>query len=178
MACTKLSETPIGQEVERLFGEISAKRGDLCTNPVTGGDFVYGLDPIEQQKNAAYKRLLARAYFALHGPPDAPQMPTDDYDRNRAKYANGLLGFITAQFIWSMESRNDLKVHPPFADFAAGMLWQHDNNVEGCSLPYFPAEQFAELKGRFPPRKLEGLEWFNWLPPKRQNRAKQNRRAV
>ena len=178
MASTKPNEALVGREVERLFGEISAKRGELCENPVTGGDFVYGFDPIEQQKNAAYKRLLARAYFALHGPPDAPLMPTDDYERNRAKYATGLLGFITAQFIWSMESQNDLKVHPPFADFAAGMLWQHDNNVEGCFLPYFPAEQFAELKGRFPPRKLEGLEWFNWRPPRRQKRAKQNKRAA
>jgi hypothetical protein len=30
MASSNLSETPIGREVERLFGEISAKRGDLC----------------------------------------------------------------------------------------------------------------------------------------------------
>jgi hypothetical protein len=178
MASTRQTETPIRREVERLFGEISARRGDLCTNPVTGGDFVYGFDSIKRQKDAAYKRLLVREYFVLNGPADAPLIPTDERDRGHAKYAAGLLGFITAQFIWSMESQNDLKVHPPFADFAAGMLWQHDNNVEGCSLPYFPAEQFAELKGRFPPRKLEGLEWFNWLPPKRQNRAKQNRRAI
>jgi hypothetical protein len=178
MGTNTINEAPITREVERSFDEISAKRGDLCTNPVTGGEFVYGFDSIKRQKDAAYKRLLVREYFALNGPPDAPRMPTDDYERNRAKYAAGLLGFITAQFIWSMESQNDLKVHPPFADFAAGMLWQHDSNVEGCSLPYFPAEQFAELKGRFPPRKLEGLEWFNWRPPRRQKHAKQNKRAA
>ena len=78
MACTNQSETPMGREVERLFGEISAKRGDLCTNPVTGGEFVYGFDSIKRQKDAAYKRLLISEYFALNGPPDAPLMPTDD----------------------------------------------------------------------------------------------------
>ena len=178
MASSNLSETPMGREVERMFGEISATRGDLCVNPVTGGDFVYGFDPIKKQKEAAYTRILVREYFVLNGPADAPLIPTDERDRGHAKYAAGLLGFITAQFIWSMESQNDLKVHPPFADFAAGMLWQHDNNVDGCSLPYFPAEQFAKLKGRFPPRKLEGLEWFNWRPPRRQDRAKEKRPAA
>jgi hypothetical protein len=47
----------MGREVERLFGEISARRGDLCTNPVTGGEFVYGFESIKRQKDAAYKRL-------------------------------------------------------------------------------------------------------------------------
>ena len=103
------TETSIRREVERLFGEISAKRGDLCTNPVTGGEFVYGCDLMKRQKDAAYKRLLAREYFALHGPPEAPPMPTDDYERNRAKHASGLLGFIAAQFIWSLEGQDDLK---------------------------------------------------------------------
>jgi len=183
MATHKLSETLIGREVERLFGDISAKRGDLCTNPVTGGDFVYGFDPIKQQKDMAYKRLLAREYGALNSPPDAPLIPTDDYGASRAKYAAGLLGFITVQFIWSLENQHDLTVHPSLENFASGLLWQDDNHVEGCSLPYFPPEQFAELKGRFPPRKLEGLKRFSWLPPRRQNRSKEkgeqpNRLAV
>jgi hypothetical protein len=178
MATTKLSDTLIGREVERLFGEISARRGDLCENPITGGEFVYGFDSIKRQKDAAYKRLLVREYLALNGPPDAPRMPTDDYERNRAMHAGGLLGFITAQFIWSIESQDDLRVHPSFADFVSGMLWQHDNNVDGCSLPYFPPEQFAELKRRFPPRKLEGLIGFDWRLPRRKNGPKENRRAA
>ena len=178
MANIRQTETSIGREVERLFGEISAKRGDLCTNPVTGGDFVYGFDLIKRQKDAAYKRLLVREYFALHRPPDAPLMPTDDYERNRAKYASGLLGFMTMQFVWSLENQHDWTAHPSFADFASGVLWQHDNNVEGCSLPYFPPEQFIELKRRFPPRKLEGLKRFSWLPLRRRNQAKKPRRAA
>ena len=178
MASTQVNETLVRREVERMFGKISAKRGDLCTNPVTGGDFVYGLDPIKLQKDDAYKRLLAREYFAWKCPPDAPLMPTDDYERGRAKYAAGLLGFIAAQFVWSLENQHDLSVHPSFAEFASGMLWQHDNNVECCSLAHFPSEQHAELKRRFPPRKLEGLKHFSWLPPRQRNQAKKRRRAA
>jgi hypothetical protein len=178
MASSKLSESPIGREVERLFAEISAKRGELCENPVTGGEFVYGFDPIKKQKVAAYKRFLAREHFASHVPPGAPLMPTDDYDRNRAKHASGLLGFITAQFAWSIESQDDLRAHPCFADFASGMLWQHDHDIKGCSLSYFPSEQLAELKRRFPPQKLEGLIGFDWFLPDRHARPNKKRRAA
>jgi hypothetical protein len=58
------------------------------------------------------------------------------------------------------------------------MLSQHDDNVEGYSLSYFPSEQIAELKRRFPPRKLEGLIGFRWGPPRRRNQAKEKRRAA
>ena len=179
MASSKLSENLRGREVERLFGEISAKRGDLCTNPVTGGEFVYGFDSIKRQKDAAYKRLLVREYFALHTPPDAPFMPTDERDRSRAKYAAGLLGFIAAQFVWSLENQHDLEAHPPFEDFAAGLLWQDDNNVERGSLPHvFPPEQFIEMKRRFPPRRLEGLKHFSWRSPSQRTHAKEKSRAA
>jgi hypothetical protein len=177
MASTQVNETLVRRGVERLFGEISAKRGELCTNPVTGGEFVYGFDSMKRQKDAAYKRLLVRDYFALHGPPAAPRMPTDDYERNRAKYAAGLLGFITAQFIWSLENQHDLTVHPSFADFASGLLWQHEN-IGGCTeLPFTP-QQLPEMKRRYPPRKLEGLEHFCWRPLKRHARPKEKRRAA
>ena len=123
------------------------RSAEILHEPRNWREFVYGFDSIKRQKDAAYKRLLVREYFALHGPPDGPPMPTDERDRGRAKHAAGRLGFITAQFTWSLENQHDLTVHSSFADFASGLLCQHDNNVEGCSLPYFPPEQFIELKG-------------------------------
>ena len=63
---------------------------------MTGQHFIYGDYSLEQEKEAAYRRLLIREYFALNGPPDAPQMPIDGYQRDRAKHMNGLLGFVTA----------------------------------------------------------------------------------
>ena len=38
--------SPIEAMVEQLFSNIKAKRGECCDNPVTGGGFVWGLDPI------------------------------------------------------------------------------------------------------------------------------------
>jgi hypothetical protein len=177
MATNTTNETPIRHEVERLFGEISAKRGDLCTNPVTGADFVHGFDSIKRQKDVAYKRLIVRDYVASHAPPDAPPMPTDDYERNRAKHLSGLLGFITAQYAWSLENQDDLRDHPFFADFASGLLWQHEN-IGGCTeLPFTP-QQLPEMKRRYPPQKLEGLEYFCWRSPRRQGRPNENRRTA
>ena len=163
MAGTQVSETLVRREVERLFGEISARRGDLCDNPVTGGEFVYGFDPIKRQKEAAYKRLLAREHFASHVPPDAPLMPTDDYERDRAKHSSGLLGFITAQFAWSLESQDDLRAHPSFADFASGMLWQHDTDIEGYSLCCFPLTKSPGEK-TFPAAKTRGIDRLRLVP--------------
>jgi hypothetical protein len=178
MASTERNETLIGREVERAFANISEKPGDICMNPITGKQFIYDRSSIEYEKHVANRRLLVREYFALNGPSDAPAMPIDEWDRDRAKHLSGLLGFITAHFMWSMESQDDLRVHPSFADFAAGMLWQHGNDVEGYSLSYFPSEQIAELKRRFPLRKLEGLIGFRWCLPRRQSRAKEKRRAA
>src|SRR5262249_11705688 len=70
---------------------------------------------------------------------------------------------MTAQYIWSLESQDDLRVHPSFADFASGLLWQHEN-IGGCTeLPFTP-QQLPEMKRRYPPRKLEGLGYFCWRP--------------
>ena len=137
MASSKLSETPIGREVERLFGEISAKRGDLCENPVTGGEFVYGFDPIQRQKKMAYHALLAREDFARMVLPTHHDFPLEHWECERAKMVGRPLGLphraisrdrIVAQY--------DVKAHPSFDDYASGVLWEHDN-VAGSALPFY-----------------------------------------
>ena len=70
-----LTETLIGREVERLFSENPAQSNGLCTNPVTGQYYVRGVDPIAPQKEAAYRALLAREWFAFTAPPDATPLP-------------------------------------------------------------------------------------------------------
>ena len=134
MANAQVNETLVAREMERLFSEISAKRGELCTNPVTGGEFVYGFDPIKQQKDAAYKRLLAREHFTSHIPPDAPLRPTDDYERNRAKHASP----PTAQFAWSLESQDDLRAHPSFADLLPACCGSTTTTSRGILWAVFP----------------------------------------
>ena len=176
MASTERNETLIRREVECAFANISGKPGDICMNPITGEPF--DRPWIEHEKQVAYRRLLVREYFALNGPSDAPTMPIDEWERDRAKHLNGPLGFITAHFMWSMESQDDLRVHPSFADFAAGMLWLHENVGGPCELLPGTPEQFSQMKERYPPRRLEGLNHFRWHSPKRQSRAKEKRRAA
>ena len=176
MASSKLSETLIRREVERLFGEISAKRGDLCTNPVTGGDFVYGFDPIRLQKKIAYHALLAREDFAVSGPSDAPPLPLEHWECERVRWSGRPLDYLTGQYAKSVVPLHSVKAHPSFHDYASGVLWEHDH-VPESAIP-FTAEQLVEMRRRFPPKKLEGLKCFCWLPPKQQSRAKEKRRAA
>jgi hypothetical protein len=176
MACTHQSETPIRREVQRLFGEISAKRGDLCENPVTGTEFVYGFDPIRLQKKMAYHALGAREDFARNGPADAPRLPLEHWECERVRWSGRPLDYLTAQYAKCVVALYKVKAHVSFDDYARGVLWEHDN-VPESALPFTP-EQLAEMKKRFPPRKLEGLKCFSWLPPRWRKQAKEKRRAA
>jgi hypothetical protein len=167
MGPVKLSETLVGREVERLFSETPVRHGKTCENPVTGGRFVYGLEPIEPQKEVARRALLAREWFALNGPADAPQLPITYEDRECLKWRTGRpLDYVVAQFAGSLGPQYDVTEHPPFSEFASGLLWDHDNGGSGLPLS---AEGLAELKRRYPPRKLEGLSSYSWSRPTRKD---------
>ena len=170
------TEASIRREVERLFGEISAKRGDLCENPVTGGEFVYGFDPIQLQKKMAYHALRAREDFAVKGPADAPRLPLEHWECERVRWSGRPLDYLTGQYAKCVVALYNVKEHLSFDDYARGVLWEHEN-VLGSALPFTP-EQLAEMKRRFPPRKLEGLKCFCWRPPRRSNRAREKQRAA
>ena len=156
-----------------MFGEISAKRGDLCT-PVTGAELVYGLDLIQRQKKMAHHALLAREDFARNGPADAPRLPLEQWECERVRWSGRPLDYLTGQYARSVVALYNVKAHPSFDAYARGVLWEHDE-VPGSALP-FTAEHLGEMKKRFPPRKLEGLKCFCWLPPRQRNHAK--RRAA
>ena len=174
MEPVKLSETLIGREVERLFNKTPVRHGKTCENPVTGGRFVYGVDPIEPQKEAAYRALLAREWFAVNVPVDAPQLPITYEEREYLKWRTGRpLDYVVAQFAGSLLIHCDVTEHPPFSKFVSGLLWDHDNGGSGLPLS---AEGLAELKRRYPPQKLEGLSSYSWSRPTRKNRKKKGGR--
>ena len=77
-----------------------------------------------------------------------------------------------------MESQDDLRVHPSFADFAAGVLWLHDNVGGPCELLPGTPEQLSKMKVQYPPRPLEGLNQFRWYPSQPQKLPKKTRRAA
>ena len=112
MDAIDLTETLIGREVERLFSENPAQSNGLCTNPVTGQWYVRGVDPIAPQKEAAYRALLAREWFAFTAPPDATPLPINEYDREDWKRTGRLLDYIIALYARSLDNRYDVKEHP------------------------------------------------------------------
>jgi hypothetical protein len=176
MASTKLSRTLIGREVERLFKEMHASRGNLCTNPVTGARFVYVLDPIKPRKDKAYRALLAREWFVINGPADAPPLPVNVHEYEYFRWSTGrALDYVVAIYARSLEPKYDVKQHPYFADYVSGVLWDHENVAVRSRLP-LDEGQIEELKKRFPPQKLEGLSFFHWDPPKRKKPTKKSGR--
>jgi hypothetical protein len=166
MDAINLSETLIGREVERLFNESPAQYGDRCTNPVTGSGYIHGADPVAPQKEAAYRALLAREWFAFNGPADAPPLPINARDREDWKRTGRLLDYILALYARSLGDRYDVIEHPPFAAYVSGVLWESENVQGGGRLPIYP-DELPVLKKRFPPQELAGMEsGFCWSPSK------------
>jgi hypothetical protein len=158
---------PIEELVDRLFGEIKAKGGERCENPVTGGGFVWGVDPIVPQKKAAVVALRAREWFAVNGPSDAPPLPLSSNDVEDYRTARGLLG-IVGFYARSLSrqscgrKRYDIDKHPSFHDFACALM---AINVGVWGI------ETEELKRRFPPRPLAGMTpGAYWAPPEEYER--------
>jgi hypothetical protein len=152
------SKSPIEELVEQLFSNIKAKRGECCDNPVTGGGFVWSIDPIALQKKAAVVRLRAREWFAVNGPPDAPPLPLSSNDVEDYRIARGLMG-IVGFYARSLSAQGyDVQKHPSFDDFACGLMAIETG---------WGIEKDQDLKKRFPPRPLKGmLPFVIWAPPK------------
>lgn len=159
-----INKGPIEELVDRLFDEIKAKaeNRDFCINPVTGGQFIWGLDPIAPQKVAAVVALRARECFAVNGPPDAPRLPLSSNDVEDYRSARGLMG-IVGFYARSLSrqgygrKRYDVDKHPSFHDFACGLM--------AINLGVWGIET-EDLKRRFPPRPLAGMTpGAYWAPP-------------
>ena len=115
------SNSLIEREVDRLFDAIVAPHGQCGNNPITGGGFVWGLDPIAEQKKDAVVAISAREWFAVNGPPDAPPLPLNIDDRDHFRASGGLtalVGFLTHDRYPGRVS--DLRKHPSFDEFASG----------------------------------------------------------
>lgn len=149
----------INSYIDRLFKDAAPWRGELCENPVTGGYWLPGADPISRQKKMAGRALLAQEWFAVYGPHNAPPLPLSDSELEDLKYTDPL-SYIVSCFAYSLRAHNwDFSSHPSFEDFARGVL------AAGYA-PDFVKEDEA-LRKRYPPCPLCGLNPGNcWEPPK------------
>jgi len=97
------------------------------------------------------KALQARAWFATHGPGNAPALPLCYAEGEAMK--NGRLGHLVALYARSLALQDyDVERHPSFPDYARGAM------ASGL----FPGNRLRE----FPPRRLAGLNnGLCWNPP-------------
>jgi hypothetical protein len=142
-------------DLDRVFQKANFQKRTLAVNPITGGLFMPGLDPIGHQKKLARRMLAARKWFFLHGPKDAPPLPLSPCEQAELKYRDPL-GHLVVDFACSLESNGwDVNGHPSFEDFARGVL-------ASDYAPKFTRLNEA-LRKRYPPRQLQyitpGVTW-------------------
>jgi hypothetical protein len=116
------------------------------------------------KKRLGPRGLLARKWFALNGPLDAPSLPLNYDEREDLKHS--LYGNMVAWYARSFEGQNyDPHKHPSFDDYARGVMAAEERG-EFVTFQYFSPTDIAQMKKRFPPRTLSGLTpGLCWEPP-------------
>lgn len=161
---TEVDMSIIKSHVDRLFKDAAPRRGQVCKNPVTGGHWLHGDDPIAPQKRTAARALLAREWFAIYGPHDAPPLPLSDAELEDLKYTDPF-SHIVECFAYSLRAHDwDFNSHPSFEDFACGvMASEHAPDL---------IKKADALRKRYPPRPLRYLNPGNcWEPPEQHART-------
>jgi hypothetical protein len=163
MTVIQIQERRVARQVEKLFAMNPGQYGQQCENPVTGGRYVYGVDPIETQKAEARRALLARERFAVVGPKDMQPLPISCEEIEDRKYAwdskQPARGFIRSCFGASVRANDhDLESHPGIEDFARGiMASEHAPDI---------VKNDEALRKEYPPFPLAGLgPALIWEPP-------------
>jgi hypothetical protein len=150
MATTNF-KSPVERQVDQLFSKIKASHGECCVNPITAVGFVKGLDPIATQKKDAIVALLAREWFAVNGPPDAPLLPLNVHDRDRFRGSGGLTALVGFYARSLSRQGYDVCTHPSFDDFARGLM------AIATERGLWQLEEDETLVQRFPPRPLVSM---------------------
>jgi hypothetical protein len=150
--------TKVIHRVEELFENALDRSAEVRENPVTGGTFIAGLDPLRPQKIKAQAALDAREWFAAHKPDDAPELPIRQVDREDLKVEG--LPYIVSVFARSLADRNyQTDRHPKFDEYARGVM-------ASDMTPDFIRND-AQLIRRYPPVPLGGMgPGLKWLGPK------------
>jgi hypothetical protein len=153
--------------VERLFKDAPDRNNQSRRNPVTAAGFVNGKDPIAPQKRKAHRALLAREWFYVFGPHDAPPLPLSHWEIQDMRYGTYKFGatraafyHLIANYAVSLSGEGyDFNIHPSFEDYASSVL----------ASDYAPniLKNDEELCNRYPPRNLCTIgPGLCWEPPK------------
>ena len=135
-------------QVDRLFDEAPDRFEQRRCNPVTGSQWLRGVDPIRPQKLAADRALTARERFANTGPQDALPLPLSYAERERLK--GGGLPHMIALYARSLEAvEYNFEGHPNFDEYARGVM-------ASDMAPAFIRDDACLLR-RYPPASLVGM---------------------
>src|SRR4051812_18939763 len=135
--------------VDRLFENAPDRHEVYRRNPVDGGQFVSGLDPIEPQKRRAERALLAGEWVCSIAP-GGVELPLGYREREDMKCGGSGVERIVAWFARSLnENGYDVERHPSFNDYARGVL------ASAYAPPFITGA--PGLLTRYPPRPLVGL---------------------
>jgi hypothetical protein len=146
--------------VDDLFRQLARPRGHLCDNPITGGGFVYGEDPLGPQKRAACRALVAREWFAWSNP-GLPTLPLSAGDRADLRWKSGIKHLVAEYPHSLMAKKYDTFRHPSFVQYARGVM--------ASAFTPDRIKNDPQLLAQYPPRALPGLGiGLCWSPPKRQ----------
>lgn len=158
-----LHEMHSQEEIERATARVIRvyKNGpdDVDENPLAGwGDFGEPFDSVEPYIEPAIRAALARRWHAVSGPQEVDVQPLPLGAIERSDVNRGGVGSILVWFARSLAHLDyDITQHPSFYDYACGTLAFEQ---EGSEL-------LEQLKDRFPPRLLPGLDRTtrDWSPP-------------
>jgi hypothetical protein len=136
-------------DVDLLFRNMPDKNASIRCNPVTGGHWLNGVDPIGPQKTLARQALQAREWWRANGPAGAPVLPLSYEERESLKLGGGF-PYLIASFACSLAKRDYiLDGHPLFDDYARGVL------ASPLAPDFLTGD--AELLRLYPPKPLSGL---------------------
>jgi hypothetical protein len=150
--------TLLKSHVDLLFRDTPTQLEQICTNPVTGGDWVSGADSIALQKRLAIRGLLAREWFRVYGPHGAPTLPLSVDEIDDMKWQDPF-NHMVACFSESLRANEyDFNIHPSIEVYISGVL------ASGYAAPLVKEDE--DLRKRFPPRPLKWLgRGLCWEPP-------------
>jgi hypothetical protein len=116
-----------------------------------------GVDVLTEEQEEWKQAQRAREWFAVNGPADASPLPLRYHEREALKH--GGQDQIIALFARSLAGQGyDWRKHPSFYDYACGVM---------ASKSIIPdVKNDEELKRRYPPRQLKGLNEADlcWRP--------------
>jgi hypothetical protein len=151
------------RSIDRQFAHVTAGliHGEFCENPVTGSLFVFGVDPIDVQKEQALRAQRARCLFQTTNPGDLPRPPVDAREWSSIAY-DSPADWLVAQYARSCSLNDYDPDHPDLATYAGG-LRASGLVTTSPRVADFIRAGVERLLERFPPKPLHGLdEWLVW----------------